>query len=56
LFVPPQLAYDLRPPPRSPIPPGAMLVFEVELLSAKATPPAPPPAALAPKPAPAPGK
>jgi len=54
LFVPPQLAYDLRPPPRSPIPPGAMLVFEVELLSAKATPPAPPPAALAPKPAPAP--
>jgi hypothetical protein len=29
-----------------------MLIFEVELLSAKATPPAPPPAALAPKPAP----
>jgi FKBP-type peptidyl-prolyl cis-trans isomerase FkpA len=54
LFVPPQLAYDLRPPPRSPIPPGSMLIFEVELLSAKPAPPAPPapPAALTPKPAP----
>jgi len=48
LFVPPQLAYDLRSPPGSPIPPGAMLIFEVELLSVK--PVAPPPA-----PSPAPG-
>jgi FKBP-type peptidyl-prolyl cis-trans isomerase len=48
LFVPPHLAYDLRPPPRSPIPPGSMLIFEVELISAKAAPPAPP-AALPPK-------
>jgi FKBP-type peptidyl-prolyl cis-trans isomerase len=47
LFVPPQLAYDLRPPPGGPIPPGALLIFEVELLSAKAAP-AP---AMAPKPA-----
>jgi len=49
-FVPPQLAYDLRPPPGGPIPPGALLIFEVELLSAKAAPPAPAPNA-APKPA-----
>jgi FKBP-type peptidyl-prolyl cis-trans isomerase FkpA len=38
LFVPPQLAYDLRSPP--PIPPGSMLIFDVELISVKA--PAPP--------------
>ena len=38
LFLPPQLAYDLRSPP--PIPPGSMLIFDVELLSAQA-PPAP---------------
>ncbi len=43
-WIPPQLAYDLRSPPG--IPPGSLLVFEVELLSAKpapaaATPPAP---------------
>ena len=46
LFVPPQLAYDLRPPPGGPIPPGSLLIFEVELLSAKAAPAAaaPPPA------------
>jgi FKBP-type peptidyl-prolyl cis-trans isomerase FkpA len=35
LFVPPQLAYDLRSPPGGLIPPGAMLIFEVELLSVK---------------------
>jgi FKBP-type peptidyl-prolyl cis-trans isomerase len=46
LFIPPQLAYDLRS--RPPIPPGSMLLFDVELLSVKA---APPPAAPAPAPA-----
>lgn len=55
LWLPPQLAYDLHSPPG--IPPGSLLVFEVELISAK---PAPPPAApsaapsAAPTPAPAP--
>jgi len=38
LFIPPQLAYDLRS--RPPIPPGSMLIFEVELLSSKAAAPA----------------
>ncbi len=46
LFIPPQLAYDLRPPPGSGIAPGSMLVFDVELLSVK-------PAAAAVRPAPA---
>jgi FKBP-type peptidyl-prolyl cis-trans isomerase len=32
LFVPPQLAYDLNPPMGAPIPPGSMLIFEVDLL------------------------
>jgi FKBP-type peptidyl-prolyl cis-trans isomerase FkpA len=54
LFIPPQLAYDMRS--RPPIPPGSMLLFDVELLSVKA---APPPAAATPgepskAPAPAP--
>src|SRR5882762_6903974 len=44
LFIPPQLAYDLRSAP--PIPPGSLLFFDVELLSVKAAPsaahPAPP--------------
>jgi FKBP-type peptidyl-prolyl cis-trans isomerase len=31
LFVPSKLAYDMEPP-RPPIEPGAMLVFEIELL------------------------
>jgi FKBP-type peptidyl-prolyl cis-trans isomerase FklB len=44
LFIPPQLAYDLRSPPE--IPPGSMLLFDVELLSVK-----PPPSAAAPPPA-----
>jgi FKBP-type peptidyl-prolyl cis-trans isomerase FkpA len=58
LWVPPKLAYDLNPPPRAPIPPGAMLVFEVELMSIK--PPAPaagaPNAMPSPTPPPAPPK
>lgn len=47
LFVPPQLAYDLHSPRG--IPPGSLLIFDVELLSFKpaaaagATPPATPP-------------
>jgi FKBP-type peptidyl-prolyl cis-trans isomerase len=50
LFIPPQLAYDLRSPPG--IPPGSMLLFDVELLSIKAATP-PPAAAAAETPAPA---
>jgi FKBP-type peptidyl-prolyl cis-trans isomerase len=37
VFVPPQLAYDLNSPP--PIPPGSLLIFDVDLLSVQ--PPAP---------------
>jgi FKBP-type peptidyl-prolyl cis-trans isomerase len=33
LFIPPQLAYDMNS--RPPIPPGSLLIFEVELLSVK---------------------
>jgi FKBP-type peptidyl-prolyl cis-trans isomerase len=33
LFIPPKLAYDLESPPT--IPPGSMLIFDVELLSVK---------------------
>jgi FKBP-type peptidyl-prolyl cis-trans isomerase FkpA len=46
LFIPPALAYDLQSPPG--IPPGSLLLFEVELISVKgqaaATAPASPPA------------
>ncbi|HEX3844066.1 MAG TPA: FKBP-type peptidyl-prolyl cis-trans isomerase [Steroidobacteraceae bacterium] len=41
LFVPPQLAYDLNPPMGAPIPPGSMLVFQVDLLGIQ--PPQPQP-------------
>ncbi|HWZ61943.1 MAG TPA: FKBP-type peptidyl-prolyl cis-trans isomerase [Steroidobacteraceae bacterium] len=55
LYVPPRLAYDVRPPTPV-IPPGSALVFEMELLSVKpaaAAPPAsanPPPAPVTPAP------
>ena len=48
-WIPPQLAYDMRSPPG--IPQGSLLIFEVELLSAKPPAPAKPAA-----PAPAPSK
>jgi len=35
LFIPPQLAYDMRVPPGGKIPPGSMLIFDVELLGVK---------------------
>ena len=41
LYVPPQLAYDANS--RPPIPPGSMLIFDVELLSIKPGAPAPAP-------------
>ena len=49
LFIPPQLAYDLRPPPGSGIPPGSMLLFDVELLSVKPAAAASQPAQPTPK-------
>lgn len=39
IYVPPQLAYDLNSPP--PIPPGSLLVFDVDLLSIQPPQPAP---------------
>jgi len=60
LWIPPQLAYDTRVPPGAPIPPGAMLIFDVELLSIKppvaAAPAAPAPPAAAGSPPPKPPK
>jgi FKBP-type peptidyl-prolyl cis-trans isomerase FklB len=51
LFVPPKLAYDLASPPA--IPPGSLLVFDVELIGIKPHVAAPPrPAAPTPAPAP----
>lgn len=50
LYVPPQLAYDTQS--RGPIPPGSLLIFDVELLSVKKTPP-PTPTPAVPQPAPA---
>ncbi|HXY75854.1 MAG TPA: FKBP-type peptidyl-prolyl cis-trans isomerase [Steroidobacteraceae bacterium] len=46
VWIPPQLAYDMRNPPT--IPPGSLLHFDVELVSVKAAPAAPPPAAAPP--------
>ena len=48
IFIPPQLAYDLNPPMGAPIPPGSMLIFDVDLLKVQAPPPPQP----APKPVP----
>lgn len=39
LFVPPRLAYDLNSPP--PIPPGSLLIFDVDLLGIKPPQPLP---------------
>jgi FKBP-type peptidyl-prolyl cis-trans isomerase len=43
IFIPPQLAYDLSPPQQAPIPPGAMLIFDVDLISVEAPRPTMPP-------------
>lgn len=48
LYVPPKLAYDLNSPP--PIPPGSLLVFDVDLIGIQAQKPAPPPPPGAPHP------
>ena len=44
IFVPPQLAYDLNAPPQ--IPPGSLLIFDVDLLGVQPPQPAQPPQAL----------
>jgi FKBP-type peptidyl-prolyl cis-trans isomerase FklB len=43
LFVPPELGYGANPPPG--IPPGALLIYELELLQVEPTPPMDPAAA-----------
>ncbi|MEM6782905.1 MAG: FKBP-type peptidyl-prolyl cis-trans isomerase [Bacteroidota bacterium] len=32
IFIPPTLGYGMTPPPRSPITPNALLIFDVELV------------------------
>ena len=57
LFIPPQLAYDLDPPQGAPIPPGAMLIFDVNLISVQAPRPATmPPMQMPPRQAPGPAQ
>ena len=36
LFIPPELGYDLNSPPG--IPPGSLLIFDVDLLTVQAAP------------------
>ncbi|HEX5462869.1 MAG TPA: FKBP-type peptidyl-prolyl cis-trans isomerase [Steroidobacteraceae bacterium] len=48
LYVPPKLAYDLNSPP--PIPPGSLLIFDVDLIGIQAQKPAPQPPPAAPHP------
>jgi FKBP-type peptidyl-prolyl cis-trans isomerase len=50
LFVPPELGYGANPPPG--IPPGALLIYEIELLQVEPAPPMDPAAAKRPTPAP----
>ena len=50
IFVPPQLAYDLNPPMGAPIQPGAMLIFDVDLLGIQPPQPAPPQSPAQPSP------
>jgi FKBP-type peptidyl-prolyl cis-trans isomerase len=39
VVMPPDLAYGNQPPPGSPIPPGATLIFDIELLEVNPSPP-----------------
>lgn len=50
IFIPPQLAYDLNPPMGAPIPPGSMLIFDVDLLKVQAPPPPQPAPKIVPPP------
>ncbi len=52
IFIPPQLAYDLNSPPQ--IPPGSLLIFDVDLLGVR--PPAPQLHPQMPRPPQAPGQ
>ncbi len=54
IFVPPQLAYDLNSPPT--IPPGSLLIFDVDLLSVQPPRPMPQMPQPMPQPSQAPGQ